>query len=76
VLAESRLWPVLRKYSMSARVTRGAAFAALWRDSMIVSVRIILRLLADLVGLVILSFRPRGSVEAENLFLRRRSTHA
>src|SRR6266849_6598241 len=38
---------------------------------MIVSVRIILRLLADLVGLVILSFRPRGSVEAENLFLRR-----
>ncbi len=38
---------------------------------MIVFIRIILRLLADLVGLVVLSVRPRRSVEAENLFLRR-----
>ena len=38
---------------------------------MIVFVRIILRLLADLAGLVVLSVRPRRSVEAENLFLRR-----
>jgi putative transposase len=37
----------------------------------IVFVRIILRLLADLVGLVALSVRPRRSVEPENLFLRR-----
>jgi putative transposase len=37
----------------------------------IVFVRIILRLLADLAGLVVLSVRPRRSVEAENLFLRR-----
>jgi putative transposase len=34
-------------------------------------VRIVLRLLAGLVGLVVLSLRPRRSVEAENLFLRR-----
>ena len=38
---------------------------------MIVFFRIILRLLADLAGLVVLSVRPRRSVEAENLFLRR-----
>jgi len=33
--------------------------------------RIVLRLLADLTGLAVLSLRPRRSVEAENLFLRR-----
>jgi len=33
--------------------------------------RIVLRLLADAAGLVVLSLRPRRSVEAENLFLRR-----
>ena len=33
--------------------------------------RIVLRLLADLAGLVVLSLRPRRSVEAENLCLRR-----
>ena len=38
---------------------------------MIVLVRIVLRFLADLAGLVVLSVRPRRSVEAENLFLRR-----
>jgi putative transposase len=32
---------------------------------------IVLRLLADLVGLVAFSFRPTRSMEAENLFLRR-----
>jgi hypothetical protein len=37
----------------------------------IVLARIVLRLLADLAGLVVLSLRPRRSVEAENLFLRR-----
>jgi len=37
----------------------------------IVLARIVLPLLADLAGLVVLSFRPRRSVEAENLFLRR-----
>jgi len=31
----------------------------------------VLRLLADLAGLVVLSLRPRRSVESENLFLRR-----
>ena len=38
---------------------------------MIVLARIVVRLLADLAGLVVLSLRPRRSVEAENLFLRR-----
>ena len=38
---------------------------------MIALARIVLRLLADLAGLVVLSLRPRRSVEAENLFLRR-----
>ena len=38
---------------------------------MIGFVQIILRLLADLAVLVVLSVRPRRSVEAENLFLRR-----
>jgi putative transposase len=33
--------------------------------------RIVLRLLADLAGLVVLSLRRRRSVETENLFLRR-----
>jgi hypothetical protein len=33
--------------------------------------RVVLRLLADLTGLVALSLRRRRSVEAENLFLRR-----
>jgi putative transposase len=37
----------------------------------IVTARIVLRLLTDLAGLVVLSLRPRRSVEAENLFLRR-----
>lgn len=44
----------------------------LWHDrSVIVSIRIVLRLLADRVGLVALSVRPRKAIEAENLFLRR-----
>ncbi len=38
---------------------------------MIVLVRFVLRLLADLAGLVVLSLRRRRSVETENLFLRR-----
>src|ERR1700694_3843421 len=33
--------------------------------------QIILRLLADLVALAVLSLKPRRSIEAENLFLRR-----
>jgi putative transposase len=37
----------------------------------IVFVQVIFRLLADFVGLIALSVRPRRSVEAENLFLRR-----
>jgi hypothetical protein len=37
----------------------------------IVLARIVLRLLADLAGLVVLSLTARRSVEAENLFLRR-----
>jgi hypothetical protein len=37
----------------------------------IVLARIVLGLLADLAGLVVLAVRPRRSVEAENLFLRR-----
>jgi len=37
----------------------------------IVLARIVLRIFADLAGLVVLSLRPWRSVEAENLFLRR-----
>ena len=38
---------------------------------MIVLARIVLRILADLAGLVVLLFAPRRTVAAENLFLRR-----
>lgn len=38
---------------------------------MIAFVKIVLRLLADLIGLAMLGIRPRQSLEAENLFLRR-----
>ena len=38
---------------------------------MIVLLRIVLRLLADLAGLIALSVRPRRAIEAENLVLRR-----
>jgi len=37
----------------------------------IVFVQFVLRLLTDFVGLIALSTRPRASIEAENLFLRR-----
>jgi putative transposase len=37
----------------------------------IVFAKIILRLLADLMGLAMLGIRPRQSLEAENLFLHR-----
>ena len=39
--------------------------------SVIAFLQIVVRLLADLVGLIALSLRPRRSIEAENLFLRR-----
>src|SRR5207248_1556499 len=43
-----------------------------WHDAGVIAfVRIVLRVLADLAGLVALSIRPRRSVEAENLVLRR-----
>lgn len=38
---------------------------------MIALLLILLRVLADLVGLALLAFRPRRSLEAENLALRR-----
>ena len=38
---------------------------------MIALAHIVFQFLADLLGLVALSFRPRRSVKAENLFLRR-----
>ena len=38
---------------------------------MIVYIQIVLRLLADLVALAVLAIRPRRSLEAENLLLRR-----
>jgi hypothetical protein len=37
----------------------------------IVLLRIIIRLLADVAGLLALSVRPRQTIEAENLILRR-----
>jgi hypothetical protein len=39
--------------------------------SVIAFLQIIVRLLADFVGLIALSVRPRRSIEAENLFLHR-----
>ena len=39
--------------------------------AVIACLQIIVRLLADLVGLIALSLRPRRSIEAENPFLRR-----
>ena len=38
---------------------------------MIALARMVLRLLADLIGLLVLTVRPRRSIEAENLMLRR-----
>ena len=38
---------------------------------MIVLLRVVLRLLADLAGLIALSVRPRRAIEADNLVLRR-----
>jgi putative transposase len=37
----------------------------------IVLLRMVLRLLADVAGLIALSVRPRRAIEAENLVLRR-----
>jgi hypothetical protein len=43
-----------------------------WHDvGVIVLARMVLRLVADLIGLLVLSARPRRSIEAENLVLRR-----
>ena len=48
------------------------AVGRLWHcRSVIVLLRIVLRLLADLAGLIVLSVRPRRAIEAENLVLRR-----
>ena len=44
----------------------------MWHDrGVIVLARIVLRLFANLAGLVVLSLRSRRFIEAENLFLRR-----
>ena len=66
------------RYLCSANIGSGTngprreAFAGLWHDrAVIVLAQIVVRLLADLAGLVALSLRSRRSVEAENLFLRR-----
>ena len=42
-----------------------------WHVGMIALVRLVLRLVADLIGLLVLAVTPRRSVEAENLALRR-----
>lgn len=48
------------------------AVGRLWHHrSAIVLLRIVLRLLADLAGLIALSVRPRRAIAAENLVLRR-----
>jgi hypothetical protein len=47
-------------------------YARPWHDSGVIAVaRIVLRFLADLIGLALLAIRPRRSVEVENLLLRR-----
>jgi hypothetical protein len=48
------------------------ALAELWPDRRVIGLaRIVARLLADLARLIALSLRFWGSIEAENLFLRR-----
>ena len=50
----------------------GGVCAELWHDRGVIAfVRIFLLLLADVVSLAVLVLRPRRSLEAENLFLRR-----
>ncbi len=43
-----------------------------WHDVGVLALtRMVLRLVADLIGLLVLAVRPRRSIEAENLVLRR-----
>jgi len=43
-----------------------------WHDVGVIALaRMVLRLVADLIGLLVLAVRPRRSIEAENLVLRR-----
>lgn len=47
------------------------AFDGLWHDRGVIALaQIVVRIFADLAGLVVLSLRLRRSLEAENLFLR------
>jgi len=63
---------VLRKYSIRDELTPLRDLRRAVADRHVIALaRIVLRLLADLAGLVVLWLRPRRSVEAENLFLRR-----
>jgi hypothetical protein len=49
-----------------------AACGELWHDQgMIAFAQIVVRLMADVVGLVMLAMTPRRSLQAQNLFLRR-----
>ena len=74
----SELSQLTRKVLCSANTrfrstsTGNAAMGRLWHHrSVIVLLRVVLRLLADLAGLIALSVRPRRAIEAENLVLRR-----
>ena len=65
--------PVLRKNSIPVDLSAdNAALSRLWHHRrVIVLLRIVLRLLTDVAGLIALSVRPRRAIEAENLVLRR-----
>jgi len=62
---------VVRNNSINA-VSLGFRCARLWHDRCVIAfLQLALRLFADLVCLVVSSFRPRRSLEAENLVRRR-----
>jgi putative transposase len=61
---------VLRKNAIWHIAT--AQHIGLWHDPTVLDlIQVICRMLADVVGMVALSLRPRRSIQAENLLLRR-----
>jgi len=62
---------VLRNYSIS-RSRLDCHTNGLWHDKHVIAfLQMVLQLLGDLVALAVLAYRPRQSLEAENLVLRR-----
>jgi hypothetical protein len=67
------LWSAKIRFGSSQQVSH-AACGELWHDQgMIAFAQIVVRLMADVVGLVMLAMTPRRSLKAQNLFLRESS---